>query len=632
MKPIAWFVLALLAVTASPAAAEERITRFLSEVTVARNGGLEVTETIRLQAESRQIRHGFVRDFPILYRRGDATYTRVGFTIESVMRDGAPESFVTQAVSNGVRLRIGREDTWLSRGEHEYVIRYRTTRQIGRFADVDELTWNATGNGWTFAINAAEARITLPDAVSFRHSAVYTGPQGATAGDAILSEEKPGQIVFRTTRALPAGSGMTILAAWPKGVVDSPNRWQLTQWWIDDHRSEVTAVLALLLLVAYYAAWFALGRGPRRGTIIPLFAPPAGFSAADVRYVDRAGFDNRALTAAIVELAVLRHVMIHQWGMSARLERRDGASKIGGAEQAVKSKLFAGANAVDLIESNHRLLARARTALHDVLTATHERLFRRHGVYAFIGLALWLAATLVSFVTFAEPMSAAGASWLLVLGLIYPAGLIIGGTAILRRAPPRGRRARLVRLGGSGLALAGAALGIYSWLDVAGVSPAVLPGMVSLATAPLTILGFSFLTAPTVAGRRIKDHVDGFRQYLAIAEEDRLEALNPPEKTPELFERFLPYAIALDVENSWARKFAGVLATAAAGTVIGAWYKGPDTWQTDPMGFADSLGDSFSDAISSASSPPGSSDAGGGFATDSGSSGSGGGGGGGSGW
>ena len=60
------------------------------------------------------------------------------------------------------------------------------------------------------------------------------------------------------------------------------------------------------------------------------------------------------------------------------------------------------------------------------------------------------------------------------------------------------------------------------------------------------------------------DQIEGFRQYLGVAEEDRLECLNPPDKTPELFERFLPYAVALDVENAWAKRFAGVLAAAGA--------------------------------------------------------------------
>ena len=120
----------------------------------------------------------------------------------------------------------------LSTGPHEYVIRYRTTRQIGFFADYDELYWNATGTGWTFAIDSAEARITLPEAVPFRQSAFYTGPQGATGKDAAIVEQRPGHIVFRTTRALPPRNGLTVAAAWQKGVVAPPSAGQQTGWWL----------------------------------------------------------------------------------------------------------------------------------------------------------------------------------------------------------------------------------------------------------------------------------------------------------------------------------------------------------------------------------------------------------------
>ena len=51
--------------------------------------------------------------------------------------------------------------------------------------------------------------------------------------------------------------------------------------------------------------------------------------------------------------------------------------------------------------------------------------------------------------------------------------------------------------------------------------------------------------------------------------------MSRPQDTPELFERYLPYAIALGVENRWADRFAGVLAAAAAQGQQGfAWYSG----------------------------------------------------------
>jgi uncharacterized membrane protein YgcG len=154
-----------------------------------------------------------------------------------------------------------------------------------------------------------------------------------------------------------------------------------------------------------------------------------------------------------------------------------------------------------------------------------------------------------------------------------------------------------------------------------------VPTIATFILGPVALVSFRCLQAPTVAGRAVMDRIEGFRQYLGVAEEDRLNALNPPDKTPELFERFLPYAIALDVEVAWATRFAAVLATAGAAAAVGAWYQGHD-WANDPIGFTHDLGGALSQTISSASSPPGS----GGGSDGGGSSGGGGGGGGGSGW
>jgi uncharacterized membrane protein len=160
-------------------------------------------------------------------------------------------------------------------------------------------------------------------------------------------------------------------------------------------------------------------------------------------------------------------------------------------------------------------------------------------------------------------------------------------------------------------------------------SPAVVLVLILLV---LTNYLFHYLLkAPTRSGRVLLDQIEGFRMFLAAVEEDRYKALSPIEKTPELFEKFLPHAMALNVETAWSEKFAAVLARAAQPGTTGyspVWYSGPNWSPITASAFATSLGSSFSSAISSASTAPGSSSGGGG----GGSSGGGGGGGGGGGW
>jgi hypothetical protein len=213
---------AIFALTLSPANAVERILLFVSDVRVERNGDLVVTETIKVQVEGQKIRRGILRDFAPTHTGSNGASSEAVFEIQSVARDGTAEKYVTEKTATGVRARIGNADKILTNGPHEYVIRYRTTRQIGFLSDFDELYWNATGTNWTFGIDVAEARISLPDNTPIQRSAFYTGPDGAADKDATIVEQGPGLIVVRTTKALPPGSGLTVAAGWAKGIVQTP--------------------------------------------------------------------------------------------------------------------------------------------------------------------------------------------------------------------------------------------------------------------------------------------------------------------------------------------------------------------------------------------------------------------------
>ena len=622
--------LLIACVAVRPALAVEHILHFLSDVTVERDGDLDVTETIRVKVEQfGTIKHGILRDFPTTYTRPDGSRVVVDFTVQSVTLDGAKEPWSTEAVSNGVRTRIGSAATTLSVGEHEFVIRYRTTRQIGFFSNYDELYWNATGNGWAFAIDVAEARIRLPDAVPFTQTAVYTGPQGATGKDAAVIERQPGVIMFQTTRPLPPKNGLTVAASWQKGVVAQPASTQEAQWWLSDNSPAAAAGLGLVVVLAYYLfAWLHIARGPPAGTIIPLFAPPEGMSAAAVRYVERMRFDDRCFTAAIIDLAVHGQVQLTGTGKETRILSRPSATAMPPPETAAKSKLFTDDSSVQVTQANYKPLYAAKRALMQGLRESYDgKLFVDNYGWSTFGLALVIVLFLVVGGLIAATHAPARANAIIVSSLV-PLLPIIAGFSVIRRAL-QGDRLRTLQIvfGVIWIAL----FALVGRAEISNVASGVVdyvPAIAAYVAAPLALFGFYWLQAPTVAGRAVMDRIEGFRQYLGVAEEDRLNALNPPDKTPELFERFLPYAIALDVEVAWATRFAAVLAAAGAGAAVGTWYQGHQ-WTNDPVGFSHELGGALAQTISSASSPPGS---GAGGSGGGGSSGGGGGGGGGSGW
>src|SRR5690606_28160967 len=139
------------------------------------------------------------------------------------------------------------------------------------------------------------------------------------------------------------------------------------------------------------------------------------------------------------------------------------------------------------------------------------------------------------------------------------------------------------------------------------------------------------MKAHTPFGRQLMDKIEGFKLYLSTAEQNRLNIMHPPQMTPELFEAYLPYALALGVENKWSEQFATYLKQASLDPqdYQPTWYSGHsfDLSSGGSRSFG-SLAGGMASTLSTASTPPSSTSSGGG----GGFSGGGGGGGGGGGW
>lgn len=637
----------------SAAQSAEVIRNFTSDVDVQPNGDLLVTESITVQAERLEIRRGILRDFPTSYVLPGGRRVEVGFDVLAVERNGQNEPYAVEYLDNGKRIRIGSGTVLLPRGLHTYTIKYRTTRQIGFFQDFDELYWNVTGNGWTFAIESAIATIRLPAGAQIQARAFYTGAQGEKGTDARVVGENGNVIVFRTTRTLLPRNGLTVSVAWQKGLVSPPGAYLQAVYLFFDNIAISLSLIGFAMMFFYFLyQWLRYGRDPAKGTIIPVFAPPAGMSAAAMRYVDRHnGYDNKTFTAAIVELAVKGHLTIKEAGGVTTLERRDGGKPLQDEEEAIKRHFFPKEKhrSIELKRENHVRVGGANATLKERLQRAYDGYFRsNYGKWwlglllTFIAVVFCLAGIVVQF-----PSRYATDAFIGTLLPILP--LLLASFALNNGFTSRSDNGFLVGVGVI-FGLIPAALGLwYVSVSVSGYLE-LIPTLCAFAATMLCAFYLEWMEAPTKEGRKALDHIEGFREYLSTADEGpRLEALNPPAKTPELFERMLPYAIALDVENSWAAKFKEVLAAAAlapaAAATAGAlshWYSGNRDWSGDVAGVTSAVSSNLTTVVASSSTAPGTSSSYSGSSSSSSSasggsfgggfSGGGGGGGGGSGW
>lgn len=633
MRAVIAGLLALLLWTL-PAASEERIRSFVSDATVKADASVEVIETITVVAEQVRIRHGIYRDFPTTYDSREGTRVKVGFEVISVKLDGQSAEYAIESISNGKRVKIGSADSFVSPGVHSYELRYRTTRQLGFFPDYDEFYWNVTGNDWEFVIDRAVSRVHLPPGARILQHAAYTGHQGASGQDFRVLKWTGTEYEAETVRPLGTGEGFTIAVAWQKGIVAAPTDAEKRLWWLQDNAGLFVLVLCLVIVGLYYLyAWSKVGRDPPAGVIVPLFTPPPALGAAGTRFVWKQGFDDRTFAAATVGLAVKGRLKIFDDDGDFAIERK---SAPGQPLTASEGDFLASlpASRLELKQKNHSAVGAARSALKKALAKEFEgSVFVRNVGWFAAGAVISVAGLLIAALLLpAEDgimglfaVGWTGIWWSVVIGVAW--GMIRGVIAA------RGVLAKIVSVLGlffllpfviGGVAAPGAILfaGGGSLRFYLLVGTAVL-------LAAMNAVFYYLLKAPTLSGRRLLDRIEGFRMYMTTAEEERLKVLNPPEKTPELFERYLPYALALDCENEWNAKFAAVLAAAtAAGAAGPSWYSGTN-WNSGNLGsFTDSLGSSLASRAAAASTAPGSSSGSGG----GGSSGGGGGGGGGGGW
>lgn len=549
--------------------ADERILDFHSEVLIAADGWIDVTETITIRAEGERIRRGIYRDFPTRYRDAYGNSHEVAYEPLAVLRNDAREDFHTTETANGIRTYFGHPDRLLAPGIHTYTFRYRANRMLGFFDGYDELYWNVTGHEWAFPIDKASATVVLNfgGEPTIHSTDAYSGPMGAKGKQYSTRSEGPGSVTFESTSVLVPHEGLTVVVAWPKGFVAPPGRLQRASWLLSDNTNLIAALCGLVAMCCYFIpVWRNFGKDPEEGLIIARYEPPEGFSPASLRYIKQMYYDNKVMTAAVLNLAVKGYLRIRESNDQHSLERIDpveNAPALATGEQELYEALFKDGDIVILDDKYHELLGQARLAHRKSLKFDYaNHYFKTNGLLSFPGLLIGILSSVIA--------------------------LNVGF----------------------------------------GPTPVVIAVIVMMII--VFLLFAALMRRPTGLGRKVLDEMLGFKDYLEIAEKEEMNLRNPPEKTPQLFEKYLPFALAMGVEQKWAERFAGIFA-GLQGTDDApyhpSWYNG--SWNSLNLGRnTASLTSGLNTAISSSVTPPGSSSGSGG----GGSSGGGGGGGGGGGW
>lgn len=631
------------------ATAAEEIHTFHAGIVLASDGTLTITERIVVQAERKAIRRGIFRDIPLRYEDEEGRIQESWLQVASVTRNGRPEPFTVERNAGVLRIRIGRSDRLLPRAVHTFEIVYRTADQVAFLPTHQELYWNVTGNGWEFPILASSADIRLPEGVAATDVTYYTGTTGSNEQAARMELNDDGNTIrVETLRALGPREGLTIAIAIPQGSISSPSLATLAgRWFADFVRPIAGGGEAFLVLLYYFAAWLLVGRDPRPGVAVPCWTPPKGVSPALANYIVKRGFRGGgwdAFSASVIAMAVNGHLVLKLAGGKLTIRRKGNTipEELPDGQAAILRNMPHDGSAITVDRGSGARIEKMGAAFRAAIETEHrDQFYRRNRSYLIGGVALSLVV-FAAIVLRRQPSFDTLMSTALLAG---PAFIVSMLAANIARAM-RNARTLEQRLGIAVAVGATGAVGLIAVTGVTGFLTTMRPDstLVGVATSLIIANGlFYFLMgAPTPLGRRMMDEIAGLKQYLTLAERDRMNMQGVPIMSPQHFETLLPYAVALGVEKPWAQAFDRWLAEARSTQIAldshsFEWHQGTSFRSTDIGSRVGNIGASLAGTFSASlpvpkSSSSGFSSNGGGHSSGGGFSGGGRGGGGGGGW
>lgn len=516
MKRFALLLLLALAAAGAMNAKDRRIQRFYSEIVVMSNGDVDVTENITMQFIGGPWQ-GVYRDIPVEYAGPHGMNYSLFVDVKSVRdANGHKLRFESSRESFYRRLKIfvpNADDS-----TQTIVINYVVSDALRFFEDHDELYWNVTGDEWKIPIETSGAHIVLPENASNIRANAFTGAYRSTGRNAEVSIVGNGVDVTATI-PLQIHEGLTVAVAFDKGAVKEPTALDRL---VRTLRSNWPLFIPIFAFFGMFWLWWTRGRDPRLRPIAAQYEPPDKLTPGEVGTLVDNSVDMRDVTATIVDLAVRGYIKIEQVEKDHLLglthskdyvfhlrKPREQWGTLTAHEQDLLGGMFAAGTEGETVAVGD-LQNRFYKTIPSIKNSIFGSLIQR-GYYA------------------KRPDSVRSS----YIGMAFVCGFILiwGGLWISKR---------------SGMQ------------PLAFVIAGLLTGLIVAA------FGW-FMPARTQTGARALEGVLGFEDFLAHVESDRF---NRMIKTPEMFEKFLPFAMALGVEKNWSKAFQGIY------TQPPDWYSG----------------------------------------------------------
>lgn len=570
--------------------ASEQINSFDTYILVNKNASIDVTEIINTYTDGTRKLGVFYRRLPVIHyqdRYGNLQARK--YEVNKVLFNNSTTPYLLQTKNNIFTISIGNENTLLDRGNHIYFIQYHVNNAVNFLPEHDAFYWKLGVNNWGIPILNAKITIYLPDQAQISKAFANTGSREIIKNYAITFPEKNVMEVV-TTQTLNPGGDLSAAVTWQKGIVMPPGWLKVMMQQLNPNDFIVVA-LALLTFTYYLLTWYLLVGRSRNKIITPLSEPPKNLTPAAMRYIFRMGFDTKTLTTAIVHMATTGYLKIENINDRFTLKKNKTTEITLPAEEEVLAfELFKKNNVVALSQDNSTQLKIAKQKFKFNLAMSYKKKYFISNIsYLLFGITLTLLAfSLVIWSS--DDASIAITNKLLLIILTSVTFYAFYQSWVFVKASRYKSLKSMIKATPYLLAYIA---WIYSnyyliTLSIPIVDESVLTIVCLFFMLWLNIIFYFLLKVATPEGEIIINKIKGFRSYLSN--------IDGPKKTPELFEKYLSYAIALNLEHEWSMQFENALRKTG---IKSAWYDDPSssTFANFPVMLTMGLGISLNSTV-----------------------------------
>lgn len=533
---------------------QERILNFHSDIKVDSTGRILITETILINVTGESISRGIVRTIPIYRTDIYGNKNRIDVNILSVERNGEAEDYFTKKEDKDFAVYIGNADYILLPDLYRYTIQYESYGHVGFFDDYDEIYWNITGNDWAFPIDSASATVHIPQGAKVINNACYTGFKRSTASNCSFSIEGDSIVNYTSSVSLAEGEGFTVATSFTPFIIKRPPPPSKLELFFNVHYYLIMLTGGFSLVIAYLVFLtkkYSTGR--QKPIVVPSFNPPKGYSPGGVRYLSKKKVDSKALTASILSMAVKNIISIENSNLNYIIRKKGDSEGLSGEEKKIYDVLFKDKKAeVQLSKKYNSVWDKVSSLFSSSLMSIYKIKDYYPSKWKYLSKALLVSIVLlIAWLTIAFYVGKIDSTGIIAICITT---IFLSMTVGWSLIPSKSCLIYFIML----------FFGIPALITQVGfiISPNAIYRYTFGFVYGLILLNYIFykyFSLETNKSKIFKAELKGFEMYMKTAEEKRLDFLTPPDHTPQQFEKLLPYAVALDLEIMWAKKFSDIL-------------------------------------------------------------------------